>query len=477
MIKQSFIYIICLLSLAACNTNNPVFQVTKKGMTFHVDKAWSAQEADSIFAIYDMQQLSFDSLMRYESLGRLENDGWYIAKNKKKSMQLRKPLLFNDWENDWSNYNYNNLWSTEKNSSENVYTNKIFGYNEWKIQSVFERGDTARFYLYEHKDAKSVFLSGTFNNWSTGNTPMKKDEKGWYADVLLKSGKHEYKFIIDGYWKRDLNNIQKVSDNCGDFNSVYFKTNYTFTFKEFTAKKIILAGSFNNWNEKDDKLINTKDSAYLSVFLPNGDYQYRFIVDGKWMSDPRNPNTVPNEFNELNSFISIGNKYFTSFTLNGYKNATKVVLSGSFNGWNEEELEMQKNNENWTISLHLRPGFHQYKFIVDGKWTLDLSGKVTESGVKGELDNWIIIAPNYTFTLHAFPDAKEVSVSGSFISWSEIGLKMDKRGDHWELPVYLDYGKTSYKFIVDGKWITDPNNTLIEENEYGTGNSVLWLKD
>lgn len=478
MIKQTLLYLlICLLSLAACNTSVPVFRVTKKGMTFNVDKSWSAKEADSIFAIYDLQQLNFDSLLRFESLGRLENDGWFIAKNKRKSVQLKKPLLYNDWENNWSNYNFNYFWNTEKISSENVYSNKLFGYNQWKTQSVFENGDTTRFYLYDYNDAKAVFLSGTFNDWSTGFTPMKKDDKGWYADVFLKPGKHEYKFIIDGYWKRDVNNIRKVSDNCGDFNSVYFKSNHTFIFKSFPAKQVILSGSFNNWNEKDDKLINAIDSSYLHVFLPDGDYQYKFIVDGKWITDPLNAEKVPNEFNEFNSFISIGNKHLFSFTLNGFKYANKVILSGNFNDWNEHELEMTKGNDNWNISLALRPGFYKYKYIIDGKWTLDPEGKAIESGVHGELDNWIIVAPNYTFTLNAFPEAKEVSVSGSFVSWSEIGLKMDKRGDQWELPVYLDYGKTSYKFIVDGKWITDPNNTLIEENEYGTGNSVLWLKD
>jgi len=52
---------------------------------------------------------------------------------------------------------------------------------------------------------------------------------------------------------------------------------------------------------------------------------------------------------------------------------------------------------------------------------------------------------------------------------------MIRQGGKWIMPVSLKPGKYTYKFIVDGKWITDPDNKLYEENEYGTGNSVLWI--
>jgi hypothetical protein len=43
-------------------------------------------------------------------------------------------------------------------------------------------------------------------------------------------------------------------------------------------------------------------------------------------------------------------------------------------------------------------------------------------------------------------------------------------------PVTLKPGKYTCKFIVDNKWINDPSNDIWEENEYGTGNSVLWIE-
>lgn len=468
-------YIFTAFSLIACHSNKQIFKVTKKGMSFSIDKSWNQKKADSIFSIYDMQQLNYDSLLRFQSLGRLEDDGWFIAKNNKKTIRLEKP--FESHQNPtWKNIQLNNIWSVNHQYSDNVFTDKVFGYNEWKIQSVFELEKVTRFYLFENLDAQNVFLSGTFNDWSTGSHPMQRDERGWYADVPLQPGRHEYKFIIDGYWKRDLNNILKVSDSYGDFNSVYFKTNHTFHYMNTNVQQVILAGSFNNWDEQSDKLRKSSSGFILNVFLPDGDYQYKYIVDGRWSEDISNKEKVPNEFGEYNSFLSVGEKTNMRFQLKGFETAKSVILTGSFNDWNEQKIRMQFSDDAWTSEVPLRKGLHKYKFIVDGKWTLDPHGKTIESGVFGELDNWLIIAPNYTFQLNGFEDAKSIAVTGSFIGWSENGLIMDKNGARWELPVFLDHGKVTYKFIVDGKWITDPENELIEENEYGTGNSVLWIK-
>ena len=52
---------------------------------------------------------------------------------------------------------------------------------------------------------------------------------------------------------------------------------------------------------------------------------------------------------------------------------------------------------------------------------------------------------------------------------------MNKINGGWQLPYVLSAGVYEYKFIVDDQWILDPGNKLWEENEFGTGNSVLWV--
>ncbi|MBC7126053.1 MAG: hypothetical protein H5T24_10520, partial [Bacteroidales bacterium] len=111
---------------------------------------------------------------------------------------------------------------------------------------------------------------------------------------------------------------------------------------------------------------------------------------------------------------------------------------------------------------------------VDGKWITDPDNPNTIGS--GEYINSILaINPNYKFKLIGFFDAQSVSVSGSFNGWNRDGYKMKKTTEGWELLIYLKPGKHTYKFIVDGKWILDPGNKLWEQNEFGTGNSVVWI--
>ncbi|SDM31645.1 S41 family peptidase [Kriegella aquimaris] len=61
------------------------------------------------------------------------------------------------------------------------------------------------------------------------------------------------------------------------------------------------------------------------------------------------------------------------------------------------------------------------------------------------------------FILEGYTNAKEVVLSGSFNFW-ETDLKMTKRNDKWVAEAEVKPGTISYKFIVDGRWITDPAN-------------------
>ena len=70
-------------------------------------------------------------------------------------------------------------------------------------------------------EAKSVFVAGTFNNWAADKDRMKKDSKGiWRTTLSIPVGKNEYKFVVDGQWKEDPANPNKVSDPYGGTNSV-----------------------------------------------------------------------------------------------------------------------------------------------------------------------------------------------------------------------------------------------------------------
>jgi hypothetical protein len=41
------------------------------------------------------------------------------------------------------------------------------------------------------------------------------------------------------------------------------------------------------------------------LVLPPGVYEYRLVVDDKWMPDPRANETAPNPFGEMNSVLKV----------------------------------------------------------------------------------------------------------------------------------------------------------------------------
>ncbi|MBF0559825.1 MAG: glycogen-binding domain-containing protein [Nitrospirae bacterium] len=55
------------------------------------------------------------------------------------------------------------------------------------------------------------------------------------------------------------------------------------------AKKVVLAGSFNQWDTESQPMTGPDESGKWSIVIPlsEGRYEYLFLVDGeKWLLDP-----------------------------------------------------------------------------------------------------------------------------------------------------------------------------------------------
>lgn len=69
--------------------------------------------------------------------------------------------------------------------------------------------------------AREVFLAGSFNDWKYGATAMTRGKGGkWVAELTLHHGVYEYRFVVDGEWKLDPNNMESVPNPFGESNSV-----------------------------------------------------------------------------------------------------------------------------------------------------------------------------------------------------------------------------------------------------------------
>ena len=80
---------------------------------------------------------------------------------------------------------------------------------------------TVTFTVHADK-GKAVYLAGEFNKWDPSAKKMAyKAKEGVYAaTVKLAPGEYQYKFIIDGTWCADPENVNSVQNDQGTFNSV-----------------------------------------------------------------------------------------------------------------------------------------------------------------------------------------------------------------------------------------------------------------
>jgi len=80
------------------------------------------------------------------------------------------------------------------------------------------------------------------------------------------------------------------------------------------------------------------------------------------------------------------------------------------------------------------------------------------------------------FKLYA-PQAKRVSLAGSFNKWDTKALsaKKDSKGN-WAVKVNLKPGRHEYKFVVDGNWMNDPRCTSCVYNAFGSQNCTIEIK-
>lgn len=72
------------------------------------------------------------------------------------------------------------------------------------------------------------------------------------------------------------------------------------------ARKVLLAGSFNNWSPESDAMKKDETGTWRKIkILPEGTYEYKFIVDGEWTCDPNCPDIVRDAQGMENNMIVV----------------------------------------------------------------------------------------------------------------------------------------------------------------------------
>lgn len=79
-----------------------------------------------------------------------------------------------------------------------------------------------------------------------------------------------------------------------------------FIFRAPEAKKVYIAGTFNDWNTKLMLMKKGKDGIWrILIKLTPGRYEYKYFVDGTWAQDIPGAELAPNPFGTNNCVISV----------------------------------------------------------------------------------------------------------------------------------------------------------------------------
>lgn len=118
-------------------------------------------------------------------------------------------------------------------------------------------------------------------------------------------------------------------------------------------------------------------------------------------------------------------------------------------------------------------------FIKDGKG--NVSGLTLNTGqgdmlVKKMPPPVPSLTGNTTFKLAGHTEAEAVAIYGSFNNWIQTKNYCAKDVDGWVCRLDLAPGKYTYRFLVDGLGLLDPNNSATEDDGNGHTDSVIVIK-
>lgn len=100
-----------------------------------------------------------------------------------------------------------------------------------------------------------------------------------------------------------------------------------FELRNSSALSVAVAGSFNGWSPELGVMSRESTDHWVrTIALKAGAYEYCVVVDGKWMLDPLNQQSVENPFGGRNSIFTVE----AGDLAPQLRNAERQVMSGAF---------------------------------------------------------------------------------------------------------------------------------------------------
>jgi len=168
-----------------------------------------------------------------------------------------------------------------------------------------------------------------------------------------------------------------------------------------TVTSVNVAGDFDGWDPSDPATAMSYDPATgewsVTIYLTPGGHQYKYVINGSWPNNmqtdhpvtggPVDPdlgswylNYVEDGFGGKNAVrvirdpcnaVSARAVTFRYVPAPG-ETVTSVNVAGDFDGWNDSDpataMSYDPAKGEWSITLNLAPGPHQYKYVINGIW-------------------------------------------------------------------------------------------------------------
>jgi 1,4-alpha-glucan branching enzyme len=84
------------------------------------------------------------------------------------------------------------------------------------------------------------------------------------------------------------------------------KKSVEFILEMPAAAAVSVAGTFNNWDASRNPMRKGNDGLWrCKLSVPTDRHEYRFVVDGQWISDPKASESVLNPHGGTNSVLEV----------------------------------------------------------------------------------------------------------------------------------------------------------------------------
>lgn len=151
---------------------------------------------------------------------------------------------------------------------------------------------------------------------------------------------------------------------------------YTFEVYAPEARKVYLAGEMTGWDDKTILMDQETNGFWRkTLYLDEGKWNYKFVIDGEWFHDTNNPNKISDGFGGYNSYIIVGDMEDDSQYQEGipHGTVTNILLksevygfSTTFNIYLPPQYESHTNTSYPLLFLLHGMGEDEYQWVDEG---------------------------------------------------------------------------------------------------------------